>query len=127
MLNEIDKQEVGGCLELINLNINEQIMMHLCEYLRKKKLKYSMMKLVKNGITDEGMRILLSYLLTDNFTKVLNLTGNHVTQKSLDMLSTFVEHNQILKSIYLSNNKINSFQLKSRKKTFDKFYVEVNI
>ena len=101
--------------------------MHLCEYLRKKKLKYSMMKLVKNGITDEGMRILLSYLVTDNYTKVLNLTGNQVTQKSLDMLGTFVEQNQILKSIYLSNNKINGFQLKSRKKIFDKFYVEVNI
>ena len=49
-----------------------------------------MMKLVKNGISDEGMRILLSYLTNDDFTKVLNMTGNHLTQKSLDMLVSFI-------------------------------------
>ena len=41
-----------------------------------------MMKLVKNGISDEGMRILLSYLTNDDFTKVLNMTGNQ-KEKSL--------------------------------------------
>jgi Ran GTPase-activating protein (RanGAP) involved in mRNA processing and transport len=42
-----------------------------------------MIKLVKNNITDEGLRILLSYLSTDTYTKVLNMTNNHLTQKSL--------------------------------------------
>lgn len=86
-----------------------------------------MMKLLKNGINDEGMKVLLSYLSTDNFTKVLNLTGNQLTQKSLDLLVNFVQTNNILKTIYLSNNKINSIQLKNRKKIFEENFVEVII
>ena len=85
------------------------------------------MKLVKNGINDEGMRILLSYLVNDNYTKVLNLTGNQLTQKSLDWLTIFVQRNHILKTIYLSNNKISAFQLKSRRGIFDEHLVEINL
>lgn len=43
-----------------------------------------MIKLVKNGLTDEGARILLSYLVNDRYTKVLNLTGNSLTSLTLN-------------------------------------------
>jgi hypothetical protein len=71
-----------------------------------------MIKLVKNQITDEGLRILLSYLITDTYTKVLNLTSNQLTAKSLPLLQLFVNGNNICKTIYISNNKVNIMQLK---------------
>ena len=52
-----------------------------------------MIKLVKNQITDEGAKILLSYLSTDTYTKVLNLTSNQLTQKSLQLLLAFINTN----------------------------------
>lgn len=71
-----------------------------------------MIKLVKNNITDEGFKILLGYLTSDTFTKVLNVTSNHLTYKSLGMIVNFITQNNILKTIYLSNNKISPIQLK---------------
>lgn len=86
-----------------------------------------MIKLVKNSITDEGLKILLCYLVDDNFTKVLNMTGNHLTNKCLDYITKFISKNNILKSIYLANNKISPMQLKKRKNVFDSNFVEVII
>jgi hypothetical protein len=48
-----------------------------------------MMKLVKNFITDEGFRVLLSYLISDDSTQVLNLTSNQLNGKSLDTILQF--------------------------------------
>ena len=58
---------------------------------------------------------MLSYLSTDRTTQVLNLTSNHLSQKSLDWLIHFAEVNPILRTVYLSNNKISAFQVKNRK------------
>lgn len=75
-----------------------------------------MIKLVKNNISDEGCHTLLSYLCNDRFAQVLNLTGNQITQKVLGEIVNFSTHNNILKTIYLSNNKINAHHLKKIKK-----------
>lgn len=84
-----------------------------------------MLKLVKNNITDEGFRILLSYLINDTYTKVLNVTSNHLTQKSLTYILALIGHNNILKTIYISNNKINSMQLKRVQKELESKLVQV--
>lgn len=84
-----------------------------------------MMKLVKNSISDEGFRILLSYLMNDDFTKVLNMTANHLTNKSINYITTLVTHNNILKTIYLTHNKISPMQIKKKKDLFESNFVEV--
>lgn len=50
---------------------------------------FQVIKLVKNVITDEGMRNLLSYLIKDNTTQVINLTSNQLTPKTLDLILLF--------------------------------------
>ena len=80
-----------------------------------------MIKIVKNLLTDEGLRILLSYLVNDNCTQVLNLTSNQLTVRSLDIILVFAVKNNILRTIYLSNNKISSLHVKSRKEQFNKY------
>ena len=125
-MNEIERQEVGGSLELINSSINDQLMVYICEHIRRKELKSSMMKLMKNGIKDEGMRILLSYLINYKYTKSSTCQKNQLTQKSLDLLKIFMQRNRVLKTIYLSNNKISAFQLKARRGVFDEHSVAGN-
>lgn len=90
------------------------LLLYILDYIRGKRYLFQVIKLVKNGITDEGMRILLSYLIKDNTTQVLNLTSNHLTQKTLDLMLLFAEKNNILRTVYLRNNKISSYQLKNR-------------
>ena len=84
-----------------------------------------MMKFVKNSITDEGIRILLSYLQDDNYTQVLNLTNNQISSKALPWFIAISQKNKILKTVYLNNNKITPFQLKTKKKEFDKESFEI--
>lgn len=67
------------------------------------------------------MRILLSYLISDNTTQVLNLTSNQLTPKTLGYIILFSAKNNILRTLYLSNNKISPFQLKSRKADLEKY------
>lgn len=87
-----------------------------------------MIKLVKNNITDEGLRILLSYLSTDTYTKVLNMTNNHLTQKSLAYIVQFItNYNNILKTVYVSNNKINMMQIRRVSKVLQARFVQVII
>lgn len=87
-----------------------------------------MIKLVKNNITDEGLRILLSYLSTDTYTKVLNMTNNHLTQKSLAYIVQFItNYNNILKTVYVSNNKINMMQIRRVSKALQARFVQVII
>ncbi len=93
----------------------------MLDYLRGKKYVFQVIKLVKNMITDEGMRILLSYLINDNTTQVLNLTSNQLTPKTLGYIILFSAKNNILRTLYLSNNKISPFQLKSRKADLEKY------
>lgn len=57
------------------------------DYLKTKKLKFSMLKLVKNSLTDEGLSILLGALVNDDCTQVLNLTSNQLTGRSLEVLT----------------------------------------
>lgn len=62
------------------------LLWYITEHIRTKKYKFSMIKMVKNNISDEGFRMLLSYLTKDSYTKVLNMTSNQITAKGLMML-----------------------------------------
>jgi|LakMenEpi03Aug12_release.lakeMendotaPanAssembly.Ray.scaffolds.fasta_scaffold625596_1 hypothetical protein len=86
-----------------------------------------MLKFVKNNLTDEGFKTLLSYLSTDTYTKVLNVTNNQLTNKSLNYILTFITQNSILKTIYVSNNKINQIQVKKIQNILDNKFVQVVI
>ncbi len=86
---QVDRQYVensGTNLQLIGNEINDMLLWYITEYIRTKKYKFSMIKMVKNNISDEGFRMLLSYLTKDSYTKVLNMTSNQITAKGLLML-----------------------------------------
>lgn len=76
-------------------------------------------------ITDEGFKVLLSYLSTDTYTKVLNLTSNQITQKCFPWIVHFIGLNNICKMIYLSNNKISQTQLKKIQPSLDSKFMQV--
>ena len=100
------------------MEINDVLIVYVCDYLKSKKLKFSMIKLVKNNLSDEGLSILLGHLQNDDRTQVLNLTSNQLTVKSLDLLIEFAHKNSFLKTIYLSHNKIPSSGVKAKSKEF---------
>ena len=89
------------------------------DYLKTKKLKFSMLKLVKNSLTDEGLSILLGALVNDDCTQVLNLTSNQLTARSLEVLTEFAHKNSFLKTVYLSHNKISSQAVKLKAAQFE--------
>lgn len=91
------------------------LLLYLLDYMRGKKYRFQVIKLVKNSISDEGMKILLSYLINDNTTQVINLTSNQLTSKSLELILLFASKNNMLRTMYLSNNKISSFQVKTKR------------
>lgn len=122
---EIERQHPEGTLELIGLEICDTLIPHICEYLQTKKLRFSMIKLVKNAITDEGFKVLLSYLSTDTYTKVLNLTSNQITHKSFPHILHFITLNNICKMIYLSNNKVSQMYLKKIQSNLDSKFMQV--
>ena len=108
-------------LELNSKEINDILLTYVIDYISRRKYVFQVIKLVKNSITDEGMRLLLGYLSGDKTTEVLNMTNNQLTPKTLDMVIAFANRNNILKTLYLSNNtKISGFQLKSRRGELDK-------
>ena len=76
-------------MELVSAEVNDVIMPYLLDHMRKKQYRFQIIKMVKNNLTDEGVRILLSYLSTDRTTQVLNLTSNQLTQRSLDWIIHF--------------------------------------
>lgn len=86
-----------------------------------------MIKLVKNLITDEGVRVLLGYLASDTTTQLLNLTSNHLTARSLDLILLFAERNNTLKAIYLGGNKISAVHLKNKKAELSRYELEIVI
>lgn len=65
------------------------LLLYILDYIRGKRYMFQVIKLVKNVITDEGMRNLLSYLIKDNTTQVINLTSNQLTAKTLDLILLF--------------------------------------
>lgn len=69
--------------------MNDTLLLYLLDYLRAKKHRFQVIKLVKNVITDEGFRTLLCYLVGDTTTQLLNMTSNHLTPKSLDLITLF--------------------------------------
>ncbi len=100
------------------MEINDQLIVYVCEYLKTKKLKFSMIKLVKNNLTDEGLSILLGSLQNDDCTQVLNLTSNQLTARCLELLIEFGQKNNFLKTVYLSHNKISSPAVKLKAAQF---------
>jgi len=96
------------------MEINDSLIMYICEYLKVKKLKFVMIKLVKNNLTDDGLSMLLGHLQNDDTTQVLNLTSNQLTAKSLDLLIELGSKNSFLKTIYLSHNKMSSISVKQK-------------
>lgn len=118
---EMDRQSALNCLELVGADINDTLLLYILDYMRVKKYRFQIIKLVKNYITDEGFKMLLSLLVNDNTTQVLNLTSNQLTSLSLQLILMFANRNNILRTIYLTNNKISSFQLKSKKADLEKY------
>ena len=112
---QTDRQSQGGTLELVNLDINDTLLTYALDYLRIKKYQFQVIKLVKNMITDEGLKTLLSFLINDNSTQLLNLTSNQLTAKSLEIILLFATKNHFLKTFNLSNNKLSSAQVKAKR------------
>jgi hypothetical protein len=73
----------------VSLDINDTLLLYLLDYLRIKKHRFQVIKLVKNLITDEGFRTILGFLVGDNTTQLLNMTSNHLTARSLDIIVQF--------------------------------------
>lgn len=122
---EINRQSESQSLELIGMGVDDSLIVHICDYLKSKKLKYSMIKLVKNNLTDEGLSILLGYLSNDDTTQVLNLTSNHLTSKCLELFIEVATKNNFLKTIYLSHNKITPTAVKQRANEFSNLGLEI--
>lgn len=80
---------------------------------------------MKNNLTDEGLSILLGFLANDDTTQVLNLTSNQLTSKSLDLFVEVGMKNSLLKTIYLSHNKIASLAIKQRANEFSNLGIEL--
>ena len=70
-------------------------------------------KFVRTGITDDQLNILLNYLAKSR-VKNLVLSGNNLTDISLDAFLHFVETNNRLKSVYLPKNYINILKNKAK-------------
>jgi len=116
LISEVDRQALNSqTLELNSADLTDTLLLYVIDYLRTKKYFFQVIKLVKNLISDEGLKILLSYLISDNCTQVLNFTSNHLTVRSIELILLFAAKNNILRTIYLSNNKISSLQIKARK------------
>ena len=114
-------------LELNSKDINDLLLLYVLEYLRNKKYRFSVIKLVKNAITDEGGRLLLSHLAEDDSTQILNLTSNQLTARILDLIIFFCGRNSSLRTFYLTHNKIPSMQVKNRRQDFEKHSLEIVI
>jgi hypothetical protein len=118
---QTDRQAEQNTLELVSLDMNDTLLLYLLDYLRIKKHRFQVIKLVKNLITDEGFKTLLSFLVADTTTQLLNMTSNHLTAKSLDLITVFAERNNSLKAIYLGGNKISAIHLKSKRNELSKY------
>ena len=70
---------------------------------------------------------MLSFLVGDSTTQLLNMTSNHLTPKSLDLILLFAEKNSTLKAVSLGGNKINAIHLKSKKSELSKYELEIVI
>lgn len=124
---ETDRQSTLNCLELVGADINDTLLLYVLDYLRMKKYRFQIIKLVKNVITDEGLKLLLSALVNDNTTQVLNLTSNQLTSRSLELILLFARQNNILRTIYLTNNKVSPFHLKAKKNDLAAYELEIII
>lgn len=82
---------------------------------------------MKNLITDEGFRTLLGYLVGDSTTQLLNMTSNHLTVRSLEMVVVFAERNSSLKAIYLGGNKISAGHVKAKRGELSRYELEIVI
>ena len=119
---QAERQGEQNTLELVSLDINDTLLLYLLDYLRVKKHRFQVIKLVKNLITDEGFKTLLGFLVGDSTTQLLNMTSNHLTTRSLELLVLFAEKNSSsLKTIYLGGNKISSVHLKAKRSELSKY------
>ena len=98
------------------MEINDSLIVYVCDYLKSKRLKFVMIKLVKNNLTDEGLSVLLGHLMIDDRIQVLNLTSNQLSAKSLDLFIEVGGKNNLLKTIYLSHNKLSASNVKQKAK-----------
>ena len=70
-------------------------------------------KFVRTGLTDDQLNVLLKYLAKSR-VKALVLSGNNLTDISLDAFLHFVGGNQRLKNVYLPKNYINILKNKAK-------------
>lgn len=70
-------------------------------------------KLVKVSLTDEQLNVLLNFMVKST-VKALVLSGNNLTDVSLDALLNFVTLNNALKNVYLPKNYVNILKSKPK-------------
>lgn len=107
------------------MQLSDTLLPYLLEYLHKSQSRHQSLKLVRNNLTDEGMRVLLGYLVSDDCTQELNLTNNQLTGRSLEWIAIFAKRNSILKTFYLTNNKVSARELKEWREEFAKHDLKV--
>lgn len=96
-------------LDLTNAQLGDQTIVQICEYLNNSKTKT--VKLIRNKITDNCLSKILSNM---RGVITLNLSQNLFTDKALDILFESKEYLSSMKSIILSQNKINERKCKPK-------------
>ena len=125
--NEVDKQSSSSTLEMVGLEMNDVLLQYLLNHMKTRQYSFSVIKFVKNNITDEGLKMILGFLLNDSTTRILNLTSNQLTSRSLDIIVMFASKQQFLRRFYLSNNKITNLNVKSKLKQFQHWGVQITL
>lgn len=70
-------------------------------------------KFVRTGISDDQLNVLLNYLVKSRVNSLM-LSGNNLTDLSLDAFLHFVKVNDRLKNVYLPKNYINILKCKAK-------------
>lgn len=77
--------------------------------------KIGVIKLGKNEITDEGLRMLLKAFLKYPYIYSLNLISNRLTEDCLDDIMKFRIRNKTLTNFYLAGNQIRGSHIRHKK------------
>lgn len=70
-------------------------------------------KFVRTSMTDDQLNVLLNFIVNSK-VKALVLSGNSLTDISLDAFLYFVEINESVKNVYLPKNYINILKSKAK-------------
>ncbi len=94
-------------VNLTNCNLDDSDIEKLCFGLKQLNHKIGILKLAKNKISDNGLRVLVKSIDAQSSIHTLNLTSNLCTNESMAILYHHMK-NCSLKNIYLNHNKISA-------------------